>query len=322
MLRWIDILQFANNGAPEPDRRVEKTDAEWRAQLTPGQYRITRQAGTEPAFSSEMCSLHEPGLYSCVCCGTPLFDSSEKFESGTGWPSFTQPVRENAIAYEKDDSLGSTRVEVTCNVCDAHLGHVFPDGPEPSSLRYCINAEALTKTETSEQLATFGGGCFWCTEAMFRNLKGVISVESGYSGGEVINPTYREVCSGDTGHAEVIQVTYDAEEISFEDLVRIHLGSHDPTTPNAQGADVGTQYRSIVFFRNDEERQVAEDVIEEYAETLETEPVTEVRSFNVFYPAEDDHQDYYNQNPTAGYCRAVIEPKLEKFRATYQNLLS
>ncbi len=147
MLNWNDVIRFADNGTPAPDRRVERTDEEWRAQLTPEQYRVTRQAGTERAFSSDMCSLFEPGLYACLCCDTLLFDSAEKFESGTGWPSFTQPVAVNAVAYEADNSYGMRRIEATCNTCDAHLGHVFPDGPPPSGLRYCINAVSLSKVE-------------------------------------------------------------------------------------------------------------------------------------------------------------------------------
>lgn len=146
MLKWPDVLRFAEDGNPAPDRRVSRTEQAWRSQLSPEQYRVTRQAGTERAFSSEMCSLFAPGIYACVCCGTVLFDASQKFESGTGWPSFTQPVAENAIAYHADHSHGMTRVETQCNTCDAHLGHVFPDGPAPSGLRYCMNAVALTKT--------------------------------------------------------------------------------------------------------------------------------------------------------------------------------
>ncbi|MGS2727202.1 peptide-methionine (R)-S-oxide reductase MsrB [Psychroserpens sp. BH13MA-6] len=144
MINWKDIIHFAVNGNPTPDRRVEKTEAEWREQLTPEQFRITRQKGTERPHSGELCSIHEAGLYNCVCCDSPLFDSTIKFESGTGWPSFTQPIKLNAIKYEKDDSFGMVRVEVMCNTCDAHLGHVFPDGPEPSGLRYCINSESMT----------------------------------------------------------------------------------------------------------------------------------------------------------------------------------
>lgn len=145
MLKWKDVLAFADNGNPKPDQRVEKSEAEWKAQLTPEQFQVTRKQGTERPFSSEMCSLFKPGLYACVCCETLLFDASQKFESGTGWPSFTQPVSENAIAYNADHSHGMTRVETVCNTCDAHLGHVFPDGPAPSGLRYCINAVALKK---------------------------------------------------------------------------------------------------------------------------------------------------------------------------------
>ena len=149
MLRWIDVLRFARQGNPEPDRVVRKTDQQWRAQLSDEQYQVTRQQGTERAFSSAMCSLFEPGLYACVCCDTLLFDSSEKFESGTGWPSFTQPYQPNAIAYHSDRSHGMQRIETTCNTCEAHLGHVFPDGPEPSGLRYCMNAVALKKVSHS-----------------------------------------------------------------------------------------------------------------------------------------------------------------------------
>jgi methionine-R-sulfoxide reductase len=146
MLQWADILTLARQGNPVPPARVERTDAEWRARLTPERYQVTRRRGTERAFSSELCSLFEPGRYACVCCDTLLFDASQKFESGTGWPSFTQPLDVNVIAYHLDDSHGMRRVETTCNVCDAHLGHVFPDGPAPSGLRYCINALALRKT--------------------------------------------------------------------------------------------------------------------------------------------------------------------------------
>lgn len=146
ILRWNDVLKFGKDGNPAPDRRVVRTDAEWRQELSPEEYRITRQAGTERAFSSAMCSQFEPGIYSCRCCGELLFDATEKFESGTGWPSFTQPVKPNAIAYRVDNSYGMQRVETICNTCDAHLGHVFPDGPPPSGLRYCMNALALKKT--------------------------------------------------------------------------------------------------------------------------------------------------------------------------------
>jgi len=148
MLNWTAVLEMSRNGAPAPPRRVEKTPAEWRKQLSDEEFRITRQAGTERPFTSEMCGLFEPGIYACTCCGEPLFDASEKFDSRTGWPSFTRPIELNAVAYNADHSHGMTRVESVCAICDAHLGHVFPDGPGPTGLRYCINAVSLKKVQT------------------------------------------------------------------------------------------------------------------------------------------------------------------------------
>ena len=321
MLKWIDVIKFANQGNPIPDRRVEKSREEWQALLSPEQFQITRLKGTERPHSSDMCYLIEPGAYNCICCDTPLFDSTEKFESGTGWPSFTQPVKENAVAYHKDESHGMTRIEVLCNTCDAHLGHAFPDGPPPSGLRYCVNALSLKKVEVTTRKATFGGGCFWCTEAMFQELKGVELVESGYAGGKIVNPTYKEVCSGLTGHAEVIQVTYDPEVISYADLLRIHLTTHDPTTPNRQGADRGTQYRSVIFVNSDEEEATAKAVIAELQPNFDAEIVTEVAPATQFYVAEADHQDFYISNPEQRYCSVVIDPKLQKFRDLYSEKL-
>lgn len=145
VITWKDVLDYARKGSPMPDRRVEKTEAEWAAILTPEQFQVTRLKGTERPYSSELCSLFEPGIYACVCCKTELFDARAKFESGTGWPSFTQPIKRNVVAYHEDNSHGMSRVEVTCSTCDAHLGHVFPDGPKPSGLRFCMNAVALEK---------------------------------------------------------------------------------------------------------------------------------------------------------------------------------
>lgn len=140
---WNDVIKYANNGSPEPALRVEKTDAEWKSQLTTEQFRITRKKGTEMAFTGEYCHAHDSGRYNCICCGAPLFDSRIKYESKSGWPSFTEPVAPNAIRYQKDISFGMVRVEVMCNVCDAHLGHVFPDGPPPTGLRFCINSASI-----------------------------------------------------------------------------------------------------------------------------------------------------------------------------------
>ena len=315
------MVKFANNGNLTPDKRVEKTQEEWKALLTAEQFSITRLKGTERAFSSELCSYFEPGRYACICCSTELFDADTKFESGTGWPSFTQPIKENAVSYHKDSSYGVLRIEALCNTCDAHLGHVFQDGPKPSGLRYCMNAVSLKKVDVSEKKIDFGGGCFWCTEAIFQRITGVVKVESGYSGGTVTNPTYREVCSGATGHAEVVEITYNPGEISFDDLLRIHLGTHNPTTVNRQSADRGSQYRSIIFYRTGEEKQAAMRIIDEMQKSYSDTIVTELKMFEHFYKAEDSHQDYYNRNQQGGYCQSVIDPKLSKFRNTHYDKL-
>jgi len=151
-MNWKDVMNYATNGNLTSPKRVEKTAEEWKQLLTDEEFYVTRQKGTERAHSSDMCSIFEPGIYACKCCNTLLFDASQKFESGTGWPSFTQPIKDNHIAHIKDTSYGMIRVETTCNVCDAHLGHVFPDGPAPSGLRFCMNAVSLKKVEQKEKV--------------------------------------------------------------------------------------------------------------------------------------------------------------------------
>ena len=172
------------------------------------------------------------------------------------------------------------------------------------------------------QIATFGGGCFWCTEAVFLELKGVKKVVSGYSGGNVPGyPTYREICSGLTGHAEVIQVIFDANIISFKDILIIFMNTHDPTTLNRQGADKGTQYRSVIYYHDNAQKEIAELVVKELATFYENPIVTEISPLSTFYKAEDYHQNYYNNNQTEGYCSFVITPKLVKFRKTHSEKL-
>lgn len=169
------------------------------------------------------------------------------------------------------------------------------------------------------EVATLAGGCFWCLEAVYEELEGVISVISGYAGGRVPNPSYEQVCSGNSGHAEVVQITFDPEEITYQDLLGVFFAIHDPTTLNRQGADVGTQYRSAIFYHSDQQRMDAEQVIRQMeAENLWSQPiVTEVTPFEAFYPAEDHHQEYYRRNMSQPYCRVVIAPKVAKFRRKY-----
>ncbi len=173
------------------------------------------------------------------------------------------------------------------------------------------------------ELATFGNGCFWCTEAIFEQLEGVKKVESGYAGGTVKNPTYKAVCTGNTGHAEVIRLAYDPIVISYRELLDVFFNTHDPTTLNRQGADVGTQYRSAIFYHNDEQKAEAEKIIADLTKekVFDDKIVTEVTPINNYYVAENYHQDYYNNNKNQGYCRAVINPKLEKFIKKYKSKL-
>lgn len=174
------------------------------------------------------------------------------------------------------------------------------------------------------QTATLGGGCFWCTEAVYQQLRGVRSVVSGYCGGEPANPTYKQVCSGTTGHAEVIQISFDPTEISFRDLLEVFFQTHDPTTLNRQGNDVGTQYRSVIFPHDDEQRRIAQDVIRDLgaSDAFSTPIVTTIEPFRTFYPAEGYHQNYFADNRGQPYCAMVIAPKVTKFRKTFSEKLS
>lgn len=195
--------------------------------------------------------------------------------------------------------------------------------PEMNILLYILLLLSFTGGKEKMELATFGMGCFWCSEAMFTQLKGVQKVQSGFSGGTTENPSYRDVCTGETGHAEVIQITYDPEQISYTELLKVFFTMHDPTTLNRQGADMGTQYRSVIFTHSPEQRNEALKVIELLtAENLYPSPiVTQVEDYKNFYPAEDYHNNYFQNNPNEGYCRMVVAPKVEKFQKVFETLL-
>ncbi len=324
------VSSAAVYAVPAPHKKEDKkmtyskpSKEELKKTLTPEQFSVVCNSGTEPPFQNAFWNNHAPGIYVDVASGEPLFSSTDKFDSGTGWPSFTKPLDSANVVEKKDREYGMVRTEVRSKHGDSHLGHVFDDGPkDKGGLRFCINSASLrfipvdklqaegygqylplfSKVEAVE----FAGGCFWGMQHFLRKIPGVISTDVGYAGGQVKNATYRN----HEGHAEAVRVEYDPQKLPFDQLLRWYFRMHDPTTKDRQGNDKGSSYRSAIFYHTDAQKNIAETFIKRLNQKGKwgAPIVTEVTKADQYWKAEEDHQDYLQKLPD-GYTCHFLRPE-------------
>lgn len=279
--------------------------------LTPEEERVILFKGTERPFTGKYYNSHEDGTYTCKRCGAPLYRSADKFDSGCGWPSFDDEIKG---AVKRLPDADGRRTEIVCAHCGAHLGHVFNgEGFTPKNTRHCVNsismeftpANSKKKVEQTET-AIFAGGCFWGVEHLMKQLPGIISIESGYIGGSKANPTYQEVCSHKTGHAEAVRIIFDPSKVDYETLAKRFFEIHNPEQINGQGPDIGDQYRSEIFYTTPKQQEIALKLIDQL-KAKGYKVVTKVTPANTFWKAEDYHQRYYDKNGKQPYCHSYVK---------------
>ncbi len=313
---------------------VEKDLALLKDKLSPKEFDVMCNEGTEPPFKNEYWDNKKEGIYIDKISGKALFSSLDKYDSGTGWPSFTQPLDQKNVQFKVDKKMGSERIEVKSSSSKAHLGHVFEDGPkDKGGKRFCMNSASLrfiakdklkdegygeflslfpanmSENKVKLEEAIFGGGCFWGVEDLLKKLPGVVETDVGYAGGSLKNPTYNDVKKGNTGHAEVVLVKFDPAKIKYGQVLDYFFKLHDPTTKNKQGNDEGTQYRSVIFAFNDQQKNEAEAAIKRAGQSgrWKNPVVTEVKGPGHFYKAEEYHQDYLSKTPNGYTCHFLRE---------------